>query len=135
MWILHKSIVRLKTFRLLLTSIRFTAISPTIVYKDNEAIATSVNSHRITPQLRHINILLCYMHNEQTKGLFEVIQTPMRIQIANMDTKAETGLSLFCNSSISIGYVHLKDLPEDQHAILIVPFPISYCKYFRRENS
>ena len=131
---LSKSVVPLKTCRLLLTSIGFVATSPTKVYEDNEAVVTSVNSHRITPRLRHIDTPLCYIHEEQAKGIFEVIQVGTRIQIANMGTKPETVPSLLRNSSMCMGHVNLKDLPEDQHATLIVPHPISCYDYFRREN-
>ena len=52
---LFKSVVRLKTHRLLLTSLGFVPTTPTKVYEDNEAVVTSVNSYRITPRLRHID--------------------------------------------------------------------------------
>ena len=105
------------------------------MYEDNEAVVTSVNSHRITPQLRHIDIPLCYMHNEQAKGIFEVVHVGTRIQMANMGTKPETGLALLRNSSLCMGHIHLKDLPADQHAALIAPHPISCYNNFRRENN
>lgn len=134
MRVLFKSVVRVKTFRLFLISLGCPPTSPTRVYEDNEAVVTSVNSHRITPRLRHIDIPLCYMHNEQSKGVFEVFQVGTRIQMANMGTKPETGPALMRNSSLCMGHVHLKDLPEDQYRILSEPHPISCYGYFRREN-
>ena len=128
---LFKSVVRLKTCRLLLTSLEFVATSPTKVYEDNEAVVTSVNSHRITPRLRHIDIPLCCMHNEQAKGVFEVVQIGTRIQMANMGTKLEIGPALLRNSLTCMGHVHLQDLPEDQHDALIDPHPISCYNHCR----
>ena len=132
---LFKSVVRLKTFRLFLTSIGFTATSPTKVYEDNEAVESSVTSNRIIPRLRHIDVPLCYLHEEQAKGSFTVVHHLTRIQFANMGTKPESGPALLRNSSLCMGHVHLKDLPLEHYNELCKPTPISCYKYFQRENN
>lgn len=132
---LFKSVVRVKTFRLLLTSMRLIPAKPTKVYEDNEAVALSTNSHRITPRLRHIDIPLYCTHEEQSKGAFEVVKVGARIQPANMGAKPEVGPALLRNSSICMGHIHVRDMPEDQYAILTSAHPISCYKHFRRENT
>ena len=135
MKILCKSVVWLKTIRLFLTSIGFPATRPTKVYEDNEAVASTVTSHRITPRLRHIDIPLCYLHDEHAKGAFEVVKAPGRMQIANMGTKPESGPAILRNSSLSMGHIHIKDLPEEQFIMLCSPVPISCYAYFRRDTT
>ena len=54
--------------------------------------------------------------------------------MANMGTKPETGPDLLRNSSLCMGHIDFMDLPVDQHATLIVPYPISYYNHFGREN-
>ena len=132
---LLKSEVRLKSFCPFLTSIGCPASAPTKAYEDNKAAVSSVASHCITPRLRHIDIPLCYLHDEQAKGAFEVIKTPSRMQMANMGAKPETGPSMLRNASLCMGHAHLKNLPDDQYALLCEPAPVSCYKYFRRENT
>ena len=74
MKMLFKSVARVKTFGLLLTSIGFLPTKPTRVYEDNEAVTSSVTTHRITRRSRHIDIPLCFMHDQQAKRVFEVIK-------------------------------------------------------------
>ena len=75
------------------------------------------------------------MQNEQTKGIFEVVQVGTRIKMANMGIKPETVPALLRDSSLFMGHIHLKDLPADQHAALIGPHPISCYNHFRRESN
>ena len=91
---LFKSLVRLKQFRLILTSTGFTPTRPTTLYEDNKVVTNSITSHRITPRLMRADIQLCCMHNENGKGTFQLIQTPNRIQLENMGTNPESGPAL-----------------------------------------
>ena len=83
---LFKSVVWLKTFRFFLTSIGCPSTAPTKAYEDNEAVVSSAGSHCIAPRSRHNDIPLCYLHDEQMKGAFEIIKTPARIQMATIGT-------------------------------------------------
>ena len=56
--ILLKSLVRLKQFRLILTSMGFTTTRPIKVYKDNEVVTNSDTYHCVIPRIRHVYILL-----------------------------------------------------------------------------
>ena len=105
------------------------------MHEDNAAVVTSITANKITPRLRHIDLPLAYLHYEHTKEVFQAVQTPSRIQIANMGTKPESGPSLLRSASIAMGHTHIKDLSPEHYAELIKPAPISCYKCYSRECS
>ena len=111
---LFKSLVRLKKFRLLLTTMGFTSTLTDKSYEDDEAITNSITSHRITPRLYHIDVPLCCMHKEHTKGTFDIIKTSLRIQLVNICNEPESGPTLLRNTYIAIGHICIKDLTTSQ---------------------
>ena len=72
---LHKSILRVKQYRLLLTSLDIPTSKPTKAYEESESVVHSVQSNRITPRLRHAEIPIFYSHLEHVNGLFEKISS------------------------------------------------------------
>ena len=84
---------------------------------------------KITPRLRHVDLPLAYLHYEHTKEVFQAVQSPSWIQIANMGTKSESGPSLMRSASITMGHTHIQDLSDDHYAELIKPAPLSCCKH------
>jgi len=91
-------------------------------------------SHQITPRLRHVDLPICYLHHEQSNGLFEVRKILSRIQFANLGTKSESGPSLLRSSSIAMGHIHIKNLPQEQYDALTSLGPISCYKHFSCES-
>ena len=75
----------------------------TKLHEDNEEVVTSSTANKITPRLGHIDLTLAYLHYEHTKEVFQAVQTPSRIQIANMGTKPESGPSLMRSECIVMG--------------------------------
>ena len=72
----------------------FTPTRPTKSYEDNEAVTNSITSNIIILLLRRIDVPLYYMNNENTKGPFDVIKNPSRIELAKTGAKLESGTSL-----------------------------------------
>ena len=54
--ILHKAILRVKQYRLLLTSLGVPMSAPTKPHEDNESVVHTLQYYRITPRLRHVGI-------------------------------------------------------------------------------
>ena len=112
----------------------FTHAHPTEAYEDNEAATNSITSHRITPHLRHIDINLCYTHEEHAKGTFYIIKTPSRIQLADTGTKPESSAALLRITSIEMGHMQIKDLPASQFQSFSAPAQMSFYKHYCRTN-
>ena len=132
--VLFKYLVRLKQFRLLLTSMGFTPTLPTKAYEDNWTITNSITSHRITPPLRRIYITLCYMHNKHEKGTFDTIKNPSRIQLENTGVKPESRPTLLRNTSTCMVHMHIIDLTDSHFQPLSAPSQISCYKHYCRTN-
>ena len=58
---------------------------------------------------------------------------PSRIQFSNMDTKPESGPHLMRSSSIAMGNVHMRNLPQDQCDTLVSIASIICYNTFCRE--
>ena len=83
-------ILRLKQYRLLLTSIGVPTSKPIKAYDNNESVVHSVRYHHITPRSRHVDIPMCYLYHEHDNGLFETKYVPSRIQFSNMGNKTDS---------------------------------------------
>lgn len=127
----YKAIIRVKQYRLLLTSLGVPTSAK--CYEDNESVVHTMTSHRITPRLRHVDIPTCFLHHEHGNKTFEVKQIPSRIQFANMGKKPESGPSLIRSSSIAMCHVHINDLSTEHYDTLCSIAPISCYKHFQRK--
>ena len=78
MILIYKAMVRVRRFRFLVNSLGFIPTEPSKVYEYNAAVVASITANKITPRLRHIDLPLSYMHYEQTKEVFQAVQTPSR---------------------------------------------------------
>ena len=130
---MHKDIIRIKQYRILLTSLGAPTSNPTKCYEDNESVTHTVPSHRIAPRLRHARMSVFFLHHEHGNKTFEVKQVPSRIQFANMGTKSESGPSLIRSSSIAMGHVHINGLSTEHYDTLCSIAPISCYKHFQRK--
>ena len=108
---------------------------PTKSYGGKEAVAYSALSHRINPRFRHADIPIFYLHHDHGDGLHEAKSVHSRIQFASMDTKPESGSHFMCSSSVTMGHVHVRQLPQEQHDILTSLAPLSCYDHFRREKT
>ena len=92
----------MKQCRLLIVSLSIPTSKPTKACEDNESVVYKNKSHRVTPRLRHVCILICYSYHEHGNVLFETQPVSSRIQFTNMGTKPELGPLLIRSSSIYI---------------------------------
>ena len=92
----------------------------------------TVQSHRITPWLSHVDIHIFYLQNEHGNGFVETNSVLSRIQFSNVGTKTESGQHLMRSSFISMNHVHVHNLPTDQYDVLVSIAPISCYNQFRR---
>ena len=132
--VLHEAIIRAKQCRLLLTSLGFPVSAPTKVYDDDESDVHAIKTRRITPRLRHVNVLICFLHHEHGNGVYEAKQTPSKMHFANLGTKRETDPQLMRNTSLAMGHVHIQHLLQEQYDALTFIAPISCYQHFRRKK-
>ena len=87
-----------------MTSLDFIPTKPNKVYEDNSLVVTSITANKSAIRLRHIHLLLAYLHYEYTTEVFQAVQTPSRIQIASMGSNPESGTSLMRSDHIVMGH-------------------------------
>ena len=93
-------------------AIGFLIEQPTHHYENNEAATNFVKDHRITPRLKHIDLLLCLLHYENNFGTFEVTKLASRFMLPDYLRKPKSGPSLLRLSSWAHGHYYLSSLPE-----------------------
>ena len=63
--------------------------SPTMSYTDNAAVHAIIESNRMTPRCRHIDIPIAFLHQEHQKS-YKINLIRTMIMLADMGTKANT---------------------------------------------
>ena len=67
--------------------------------------------------------------------MFQAVQNPSRIQIANMGTKHDSVPSLMRSVSIEMGDTQIQDMSTEYHAELIKAAPLSCYNHYSRSCS
>ena len=127
--------IRVWKFRFLVTSLGFLPEKTERVNEDNAAVVTSITANKITPRLRHIDLVLSSLFQEHTKEGFQAVQTLSRIQISNMGTKPESRQSIMRSASITMSHTHIQAISVEHCAELIKPSLISLYKHYSHHHS
>ena len=110
--ILYMALLKTREIRALLQSIGVPIGDPTPHYEENEAVIHVAQAHRVTPHLKHLDLPVCYIHNEHRLGTFTAKYRESRFMIPDFMTKPHSGPSLLRMSAWSLGHSYLPTLPE-----------------------
>ena len=104
---------RTKQHRLFLECLGIPCPDPTPLHEDNSAVISLVKVNKITNRMRHIDIPLCYMHNEYNLQTFDIGHCPSKLMITNFLTKPLSAPSLARETAFAMGHMHLQTIGED----------------------
>lgn len=90
--------------RLLLANLSIDISEPTIVHEDNHATIQQVLKDRLTPQIKHLDVLITWLHEHHLKGTFVPSYTDSINMLADYNTKPTGRVELFNKHMLSIGY-------------------------------
>ena len=82
---------------------------PTIIFEDNKGACDCIQAHRVTTNLRHIEIPLRYLHELQDLEVLKFQHCPGPIMFADILTKSLTGPKHHEGLQRLIGYIHYPD--------------------------
>ena len=71
--------------------------------------------NKIANRLRHVDVPLCYMHNEHNMKTFDVENCQSKVMIAKFITTPLASPSLLRETSFSMGHVHLDTIDADNY--------------------
>ena len=109
--------------------------SPTPTYIDNEPVINLIKANRITSRLRHIDIPLCFMHNECRKETFGPHYCKSQALLSDFLTKSLTGNLLLRQSSWNMGHCHIQFLTNEHLKLLTSRAPISSLKEYLQKHT
>ena len=113
------------TFRNFLRHLGRPELKPTIIFEDNKGTSDIVRAGRLTPRVKHIDIPLCYIHEQNAIKSFDIAECPSHLMLADGLNKALTGPVIQRHSRWYTGYRYYPK-PGTQHSIeLMKPCPLS----------
>ena len=91
---LHLCVRRIIVHRRFLMSAGHPIQGPTIAYEDNSATITQVLKDRLTPQVKHMDLKVTWMHQQKLIGIFTPHPCPTDRQQADFNSKPTGGCQL-----------------------------------------
>ena len=79
------------TFRNFLRHLGRPEIKPTVIFEDNKGTSDIVRAGRLTPRVKHIDVPLCYIHQQNQLQSFDVAECPTHLMLADGLNKALAG--------------------------------------------
>ena len=107
------TILRRKLFQL-----GFPQLGPTITHEDNQPLIDEVLNHKITSNVRHLDVPLSYLQEQYRRQLFKLHWTHTTLQNADINTKPHGGLSLKSVILKLIGFDHFPPAQSEHHKLL-----------------
>ena len=105
--ILYLALLKTKEIMNLLMSIGLPIGDPTPHYEDNTMVINIAHAHRVTPRLKHMDLPVCYIHNEYRLGTFTTSYRESRFMLPDFITKAHSVPSLLHILSWSLSHNYL----------------------------
>ena len=104
--------------RRILLQLGYAQTEPTIIAEDNQPLITEITQSRLTPQVRHLDVPIAWLHEQWLRKVFEVIYTNTKLQKADINTKPHGGATL---KDIILDLIGFKYFPpsNSQHYILL----------------
>ena len=91
------------SLRHLLTNLGLSIPKPTVTYEDNQATIRQVLANRLTPQVRHLDVLITWLNEQHLKGIFTPHYTKTTHMLADFNTKPTGGKHLHTQHQLIIG--------------------------------
>ena len=104
---------------------------PTIINEDNQPLITEVTHGRITPNVRHLDVPLAFLHEQYLRKIYDLYYIPTNLHSADVNTKPHGGGSLKKIILDLIGYSSFPPASSEHYKLLqldkyvIVPDRIS----------
>ena len=93
-------------------------ISPTKVMEDNQATLKQVLNDRITHQVRHLDVLITWLHEHSLRGTFTPEYKNTHTMLADFNTKPCTGKAFQEKVQYMRGHTYLPP-PNSEHFRLL----------------
>ena len=68
-------------------------LHPIPVLEDNQATVQQIVKDRLTPNIKHADIPVCFLHEQYNTGLFDIQYVKTDLNFADLNTKPHTGLT------------------------------------------
>ena len=104
---------RTKQCGLFLEHLGIPCLDPTPSHEDNSAVISLIKANKITNRMMHIDIPLCYIHNEHNLQTFDIGKCPSKIMITDFLTKPLLAPSLARETAFAMGHMHLQTIGKD----------------------
>ena len=107
-----------KRYRRFLESIVRPLDHPTPTHEDNEATITQVIKDRLTPEVKHLDVMICWLNEQYRNRTFQPIPTSTKNMRADLNTKPHGGESLQIKSLPLFG-IKFYPPPDSEHYKLL----------------
>ena len=97
-------IKRPKVFRRPFESLEKSIQGLTPSYEDNNAAIQKIKSDKLTPRIKHLDIMMIWLHQDHDYGIYKAIYVPTDRNKADMNTKAHGGQILQDKHLCLVGY-------------------------------
>ena len=91
---LHTCIRKVVVHRRFMTSAGVPIGPPTRAYEDNSATISQVLKDRLTPNVKHLDMKILWLHQQKSIGIFYPFPCPTSRQVADFNSKPTGGSSL-----------------------------------------
>lgn len=120
-----KALRHIITLRNFFCHLGFPISVPTPMFEDNKGTHDLIQAGRRAPQVKHIDIPLCYLHEKHKNGEFVVVECSTHLMIADGLNKALSGPTIKHHPNICTGRRFLPPRDSEHYKILIMYCPLS----------
>ena len=104
--------------RRILYCLGYPQLDPTDIYEDNQATIAEVINDRLTPQVRHLDVKITWLHEQFIRSVFKLIYVHTSLQKADMNTKPHGGQQLIDMYLPLIGYKFYPPSSSEHYKLL-----------------
>ena len=104
--------------RRLLHCLGFPQLQPTTISEDNQATIAEVLNDRLTSQVRHLDTIISWLHENFVKHIFHPEYTNTKLQSADINTKPHGGPDLKSMLLPLIGFQHYPPKGSEHYKLL-----------------
>ena len=122
---LFSGLRRVITFRHFLQHLGIPEMKPTVIFEDNKGTQDIVHAGRLTPRVKHIDVPLCYIHEQHRLQSFDVTTCSTHLMLCDGLNKALTGPSIRNHSAIYTGKRFYPPVSSEHYKQLIKLVPLS----------
>ena len=91
---------------------------PTISYEDNNAAIQQMHADKLTPRIKHLDIMMTWLHEQHTYQNYVAVYCNTSLNKADMNTKAHGGQTLQEKHLCMVGYKFYPPKGSEHYEIL-----------------